>query len=75
MPKKRIPTPDETAILVEARGAIADGTASLDLIEQAYRIVERYDYDKADDSILDAAVTAGITQVFFLEREANGIDG
>lgn len=67
-------TDNEITIIVEARRQVAAGSAPVGLVERAYRILERYPHDPADNLVIAAAMDFGILSVSFLE-DADWLDG
>lgn len=65
---KRPFDPLDDAILDNVRSALLAGTATANMISDAYRIVEPFDHEPQDACILEAAVEAGVMQESFLDR-------
>ena len=67
-------TDNEITIVTEARRQVAAGIAPAGLLERAYRVIERYPHDPADNGIIAAAMDAGILQLCHLE-DSDYVDG
>lgn len=74
MPQINTYTDNEITIVAEARRQVAAGIAPVGLVERAYRVIERYPHDPADNGIIAAAMDFGVLQMCFLE-DAEWTDG